>query len=216
EIGLAGAELRVVGARVTRVERQELPVGRDGQHVVGRAALLVIRVGEGDAGVRLVLALREGVDQALVVLPARLPVLLPDRLLAGLPDALVRGARERLEVELLAGARRQDGERQDGGEGASSQKRPRSHCHSRSRPSASATLERNPRSVRAAVVSANVSLMSPFWGSWRWIWRCCPVTVSTRRNTSLRATRSPPPTLYTQPGRPESAAWRTAETMSST
>jgi nucleoside-diphosphate-sugar epimerase len=72
------------------------------------------------------------------------------------------------------------------------------------------------RFIAAALVSAKVSLMSPFCASSRSILSLRAVTCSIRRRTSRSATRTPPPTLYTEPGRPESAAARVADTMSST
>ena len=149
EVGLAGAELGVVGARVLRVEREELAVGRDGEHVVAGAALLEVAVGERDARVGLVLALGEGVDQAPVVLPRRLPVLLRDW-----PS---RPASQTISSEALASDSRSSWWLAQAGsatsasaasERSASRAAPGSTRHSRARPSARATVERKPRSRR--------------------------------------------------------------------
>src|SRR5262249_51321727 len=160
----------------------------------GVAALLEVAVAHRQPGGRPVLALREAVDDPLEVLTRGVVLVLRERLLAGFPDDLVGVAGERRDVRLPPVRAAPEGQ------GAYEQvarphPRPRIQSHSRDRPSASVTVGRKERSRRAAVVSANVSRMSPFCASSRRTFSRCPVTSSTARRTSARASRRPPPTL---------------------
>src|SRR5262245_35391282 len=213
-VGLRHQVLGEVGPGVGRVEGEELPEGGDREDVVAGPALLEVALAEAEPGPRPVLAVGKAVHDPLVVLPGVVPLLLLVGLRRRVPHDGVGAAGQRRGIDAAARAASEGGAED---EGRGSPHSPlRIHSHSFRRPSRSETVERNARSRRAAVVSANVSLMSPFWASSWTMRKVRPVTSSIVRSTSRRARRSPPPTLYTEPGRPETAAARAAATTSAT
>jgi hypothetical protein len=78
--------LRVIGARVGRVERQELAVLVDREHVAFERSLAQKRIGETQLRVGAISTLRIAVHQLPEILARREPVLLVELLGAALPQ----------------------------------------------------------------------------------------------------------------------------------